>query len=142
MKKLWTKVIAMMLSVAFTLSPILPNVAYAVTSDQLIPTTPTNSPYTVDDERFGEADDGYTPPDTDQTKQIVSEDETARTEYRKEFLMSDGSKMLVLYPEAVHYEKNDHWVEIDNSLKLSRDNSMYMNAAGSWNVVLPSSYTA
>ncbi len=45
---------------------------------------------------------------------IVGEDETKREADRKEFVLADGSRLLVLYGEAVHYLENGAWREIDN----------------------------
>ena len=43
-----------------------------------------------------------------------------RKEFEKHYLLSDGSFMAVVYPEAVHYqEKGGDWEEVDNTLTLS-----------------------
>ena len=60
---------------------------------------------------------------------IVEEIVDKRTEYSKEFRTSKGNYMAVLYPEAVHYDKDGQWKEIDNTLVLQEDGS-YSNAAG------------
>lgn len=70
---------------------------------------------------------------------IVEEITDARTEYSKEYLMSNGLNMIVVYPEAVHYEENNEWKEIDNTLKAvgTGANASYINTAGEWTVSFP-----
>ncbi|MBQ7049654.1 MAG: DNRLRE domain-containing protein, partial [Firmicutes bacterium] len=67
---------------------------------------------------------------------ILEEISDKRTEYSKEFLTNKGNHMAVVYAEAVHYEENGKWKEIDNSLILQEDGT-YSNAAGVWDVRLP-----
>lgn len=47
---------------------------------------------------------------------ILEELEEKRNEYSKEFLTDKGNHMAVVYAEAVHYEEDGKWKEIDNSL--------------------------
>ena len=70
---------------------------------------------------------------------IVEEITDARTEYSKEYLMSNGLNMIVVYPEAVHYEENNEWKEINNTLKAvgTGANASYINTAGEWTVSFP-----
>ena len=50
---------------------------------------------------------------------MVSEIIEARSEFSKQFLMSDNTKSVVMYTEPVHYENEDGtFVEIDNSLEI------------------------
>ena len=51
-----------------------------------------------------------------------------RDENTKTFRMSDGTQMLTVYPEAVHYTADGTWEPIDNTLYLSDD--VYQNTAG------------
>ena len=75
--------------------------------------------------------------DTVPTKnQIMEENPEKRTEYSKEFLLNNGLFMAVVYPEAVHYQKDGQWEDIDNTLKLSTDGT-YANTAGVWDVRFP-----
>lgn len=39
-----------------------------------------------------------------------------RTENTKHFQLSNGNRIAITYPEAVHYEENGEWKEIDNTL--------------------------
>ena len=75
--------------------------------------------------------------------QIVEEVTKNRTQYSKEFMLSSGMHMAVLYPEAVHFEKDGQWEEIDNTLKaaVSTKGSSYTNTAGVWQVTFPQSMT-
>ncbi|MDO4564628.1 MAG: InlB B-repeat-containing protein, partial [Clostridia bacterium] len=47
---------------------------------------------------------------------LVGEVEKERTANSKTFRRADGAYETVLYPYPVHYEKNNEWVDIDNSL--------------------------
>ena len=51
-----------------------------------------------------------------------------RDENTKTFRMSDGTQMLTVYPEAVHYTADGAWEPIDNTLYLS--DGVYQNTAG------------
>ena len=75
--------------------------------------------------------------------QIVEEVTNNRTQYSKEFMLSSGMHMAVLYPEAVHFEKDGQWEEIDNTLKaaVTTKGSSYTNTAGVWQVTFPQSMT-
>ena len=71
---------------------------------------------------------------------IVAEIEEKRTEFSKEFLMNNGLHMAAVYPEAVHYEKDGAWAEIDNTLTAKEDGT-YANTAGVWDVRFPQQLT-
>lgn len=47
---------------------------------------------------------------------IVSEETSLRDVNSKHFLMSDGTYAAVAYDMPVHYEQDENWVEIDNTL--------------------------
>ena len=66
---------------------------------------------------------------------ILEEITEKRTEYTKQFRLSNGLNMAVVYPDAVHYDDNGQWREIDNTLTLS--DSAYVNAAGELEIALP-----
>ena len=66
---------------------------------------------------------------------IVEEVEEKRTEFTKQFQLGNGLYMAAVYPEAVHYETDNGWADIDNTLKLS--SGVYTNTAGVWQVALP-----
>ena len=59
-----------------------------------------------------------------------------RTEYSKDFRLSNGLTMSAVYAEPVHYKTGNTWKEIDNTLVLHSDGS-YRNMAGVWDVKLP-----
>lgn len=63
-----------------------------------------------------------------------------RTEYTKDFQLNNGLYMTVVYPDAVHYETENGWTEIDNTLVVR--NGAYKNTAGQWEVSLPQQMTA
>ena len=67
---------------------------------------------------------------------VVAEITEKRTEFSKEFLLSNGLHMAMVYADAVHFETESGWEEIDNTLKTNADGS-YSNTAGVWNVTFP-----
>ena len=73
--------------------------------------------------------------------EIVEEIEENRTEYSKEFKLSNGLNMAVVYGEPVHYDNNGTWTEIDNTLKAT-ESGTYTNTASVWEVALPQQMTA
>ena len=86
----------------------------------------------------------------DMTSEVQSEDAhiigevlESRTEYSKEFKLSNGLYMAAVYPQAVHYEENGQWEEIDNTLQLTTVDgaSVYTNTAGVWDISFPASVT-
>ena len=77
---------------------------------------------------------------------IVSEDAQKKAQYSKDFLLEDMTRLLVVYPDAVHYEKDGKWEDIDNSLELATDEQTgkedYKNKANSVWIKLPVTLTA
>lgn len=53
---------------------------------------------------------------------IIAENLQNRGKYHKEYVMANGVRKLEVYATAVHYEDNNQWKEIDNTL--------YQKAAG------------
>ena len=62
-----------------------------------------------------------------------------RTEFSKTYRLSNGLNMATVYPDAIHYEEDGIWKDIDNTLKLASEagGDVYTNTAGSWEVALP-----
>ena len=79
----------------------------------------------------------------DETSTIVSEVIENRTEFSKEFVLSNGLHMTAVYSRAVHYESNGAWEEIDNTLKMigTGTSAVYTNTAGIWEVQFPNTLT-
>ena len=84
--------------------------------------------------------------------QIVAEVPSGRDEFQKEFILSNGLRMISIYGSAVHYEEDGEWKEIDNTLqpisatgavltgKAAQTSTVaYKNTAGLWDVKLPAS---
>lgn len=63
---------------------------------------------------------------------IIGEVIDKRTEFSKEYKLSNGLYMTAVYPRAVHYDNEGTWAEIDNTLKLVGfdSNAIYTNTAG------------
>ena len=75
--------------------------------------------------------------ETDEIGDIVGEDSEQRTENSKTFLLDDGTKMFVDYGEPIHYKNSkNEWVDYDNTLLKSDDNSTYSNKESDVNVSL------
>lgn len=71
---------------------------------------------------------------------IVREVAELREESVKHFLCDDGSYIAVSYAEPVHYEKNGEWLEIDNTLVLSSENT-YVPKSSDLAVSIPTSFS-
>lgn len=71
---------------------------------------------------------------------IVREVVELREESVKHFLCEDGSYIAVSYAEPVHYEKNGEWLEIDNTLVLSSENT-YVPKSSDLAVSIPKSFS-
>lgn len=81
----------------------------------------------------------------EETPDVVSEIISSRDEYQKEYILSNGQRLLTVYPTAVHYMDGEGmWQEIDNTLQtMSLDGKrVYQNTAGIWEVTLPSNLSA
>lgn len=75
---------------------------------------------------------------------IIAENIKNRGKYQKEYIMSNGIRKVEIYADAVHYDNNGQWEEIDNTLvkTTSNLNSAYVNTAGIWQVSLPDSFSS
>lgn len=81
----------------------------------------------------------------EETPDVVSEIVSSRDEYQKEYILSNGQRLLTVYPTAVHYmDEEGMWQEIDNTLQTASldGKRVYQNTAGIWEVTLPSSLSA
>ena len=83
--------------------------------------------------------DKITLPEISATDKVTTatEDEilSKRTAYSKEYKVENGQNMAVVYPVDVHYQTDNGWEEIDNTLQLAE--GKYTNTAGLWEVSLP-----
>lgn len=76
-----------------------------------------------------------------QEAKVVGEVTAKRTEYTKEFRLSNGLHMAVVYPDAVHYEADNGWEEINNTLTAKADGTI-VNTAGIWDISFPQQLSA
>ena len=77
-------------------------------------------------------------PVTGQTSQeitVLGELTEKRTEYTKEFRLSNGLNLATVYAEPVHYQEDGQWKEIDNTLVSTT--AGFRNTAGVWDVTFP-----
>ena len=121
MRKTFTRICSMLLTLVMLL--------------QMIPPEPVTAAVSA----ITEAVTQVTPVDA-QPEEITEN----RTEYIKEYKMPDGLHMAVVYPDAVHYEEDGRWLDIDNTLKATGigANAVYTNTAGVWDVQFPQSLSA
>ena len=83
---------------------------------------------------------------------IVAEVPSGRDEFQKEFILSNGLRMISINGSAVHYQEDGEWKEIDNTLlpisttgavltgRAAQTSTVaYKNTAGIWDVKLPAS---
>ena len=70
---------------------------------------------------------------------IVGELTDKRTEYSKEYVLSNGLHMASVYSQAIHYQENGQWKDIDNTLRTvgAGSEAAYANTSGIWDVSLP-----
>lgn len=71
--------------------------------------------------------------------EVSHEEVSLRTANEKQFKMSDGSYMLMSYPNDIHYLENGEYKEIDNSLK--KQGNVYKNNKNAMQVELPVTYS-
>ena len=67
---------------------------------------------------------------------IVMEVVENRTEFSKEYKLSNGMHMAIVYAETVHYEEDGQWKDIDNTLKADGKGNM-ITTAGNWYAQFP-----
>jgi RHS repeat-associated protein len=70
---------------------------------------------------------------------LVGEVESMRTECTKTFQRVDGTFVMALYNEAVHYQKDGKWEDIDNTLAFDESDSSYKNRNNAFEVKFPDS---
>lgn len=121
MYKPWLKICSIILVAALCIN-MLPMTVFAQEFRENISATEQAAPI--------EAEEAY----------IVSEITEKRTEFSKEFQLSNGLRMAAVYADAVHYETENGWEDIDNTLVAKADGT-YANTAGVWDVRFPSQLT-
>ena len=112
---------------------------YVKDENLLDETTPDLIPAPEGEEELNAIDEKY-------EAAIVSEDSERRDLYSKDFLLEDMTRLLVLYPDAVHFRKDGLWTDIDNSLELTIDEktgmNVYLNKANCVQIQLPEELNA
>jgi len=67
--------------------------------------------------------------------QILSEIEANRSEFSKEYLLSDQSRAVIVYSQPIHYEtENGQLAEIDNT--LTKTEAGYENGSNSYSLII------
>ncbi|MDE6701134.1 MAG: hypothetical protein K2K10_09020, partial [Acetatifactor sp.] len=73
--------------------------------------------------------------ESDVQPEVLNEIEERRDTFSKEYLLSDNSRVLVVYPQPIHYETEEgNLAEIDNSLTKTEEG--YTNGNNSYEVVI------
>ena len=75
---------------------------------------------------------------------VLYENEDKRSEFSKDFALSNGFSLAAVYPYAVHFEDDGQWKEIDHTLTsaVERGTAVYKNKAGAWDVYFPQTLTS
>lgn len=101
-------------------------------SDETVVSTPEKPDYPITtDSSAGTAD-----------IEIRSEIESMRTENTKTFLKVDGTYVLAVYGDVIHYQDNGEWIDIDNSLTYDSKNSVYSTKSNAFQVQFPETITS
>ena len=136
MNKSFCKTLTIILVVVFILST-MPQTAFAVMAKPLV--TQAQEP------ALSSGSTNLTPQlnNVSPLPTVVAEDISKRTEFSKEFVLSDGSRQMMLYPQPVHYMKDSKWQDIDDTLIQGKDsagNSVLENTADSVSIQLPTDF--
>ena len=67
---------------------------------------------------------------TDELPAIIGEVESLRDEYTKHFRCEDGSFVAAIYNTPVHYQENNEWKDINNTLIANNNNSVAQTTSG------------
>lgn len=67
---------------------------------------------------------------TENGRSLVRECVRERSRFSRVFETKNGEKAAVIYPVAVHFQKDGAWEAIDNTLMLSKDQLAYENTQG------------
>ena len=126
--KVWLMKVCSMLLTLVIMFNLLPHQAIAL---ELEPAEASSVAEAITSENNAEA--------VDESATIVAEVTENRTRFSKEYKLSNGLNMAVVYPGAVHYEEDGQWKDIDNTLKAVGSGSagVFTNTAGGWDVVFP-----
>ena len=73
---------------------------------------------------------------------VIGEDESRRTADTKHFIMSNGTRKAVIYGNAVHYEENGKWQEIDNTLSYDSKKEEYKNSKNGFKATFKKDFNA
>ncbi len=121
------------LGIIAILGSLLPNIpktyAYSIPEDESIQETTDTIQYpTTTDEDFDISN-----------IELLGEVESMRTENTKTFQRVDGSFVVALYSNSVHYQKDGQWKNINNSLSLESEDETYTNQENAFSVKFPKS---
>jgi hypothetical protein len=102
------------------------------TASESLDTTPNTSDWEGVD--YATTTDDYF---TSENIHIIEEDRSLRTETTKTFLKEDGSYALAIYGEAIHYEEDGVFKDIDNTLYYEKETDSYQNTANRLQLKFP-----
>ena len=112
----------------------------------LLPQIPEVYAFTIPQEEYlSNSVEGKYPTTTDaafdiNSADMVDEVDGLRTESTKTFMRADGSFVVAMYGDIVHYKKNGKWEDIDNSLTYDESSDSYINQENSFNVKFPKNF--
>ena len=135
MKKIWCGTISVMLVVVMLIN-MLPLNALAIGNNSIVAVGEIPS---VQEQILSTDLLESEQTDEEQMAYVVEEDVSKRSEFYKEFILSNGLRIATIYPNSVHYEDNGQWKEIDNTLtaKIIDGQNVYANTSGLWDVYFP-----
>ncbi len=58
---------------------------------------------------------------------VFEEDVALRDAYSKHYILENGERFAVIFPEAVHYKENNEWLEVDNRLTYNSATDKYVS---------------
>ena len=83
-------------------------------------------------EEINEVEKNRNVEDNVEVREIIGEDIRERKVNQKTFIMTDGTRMVAMYPSDVHYEKDGKLEEIDN--QLEEENGAIENKEGAYKI--------
>ncbi len=73
---------------------------------------------------------------------LLDEVDSLRTESTKTFQRADGSFVVAMYGDVIHYQKDGKWTDIDNTLTYDQLTDSYENKYNGFKVKFPNSIDA
>jgi hypothetical protein len=142
------RIIAFILVVCFIGNSCIPAKHVAATTNyELIDTSETEVTDSEDESVTTKTDESIVYPTTEDADfditsvAIKAEVANLRTANTKTFLRMDGTFVVAIYGETIHYEKDGKFYNIDNRLSYSDLTDSYRNTANTFSIDFPETIT-